>query len=93
MIVDVIDEINQQNLFVYNLNINPAAEKSDKNKELIETVMHSMEIAITQGIAIIAGGDWNNQSSKIRKLISKYGIKNSKVGLTRPGGKKSRLIY
>ena len=47
-----------------------------------------MEIAITQGTAIIAGGDWNNQTSKIRKLTTKYGIKNSEVGSKRPRGKK-----
>ena len=57
MIVDVIDDIDQQNLLVYILNINPTAEKSDKNKELIDIVKHAMDIAITQGTAIIAGGD------------------------------------
>ena len=88
MIVDVIGEIDQQNLLVYNLNINPTAEKSDQNKELIDTVKHAMEIAITQGTAIIAGGDWNSQTSKIRKLTTKYGIKYSEVGLTRPRCKK-----
>ena len=47
-----------------------------------------MEIAITQGTAIIVGGDWNNQTSKIRKMTTKFGLKNSEVGSTRPRGKK-----
>ena len=79
MIVDVIDEIDQQNLLVCNLYINPTTEKSYKNKELIYTVKHAMEIVITQRTVIIVGGDWNNQTSKIRKLTIKYGIKTLKL--------------
>ena len=51
-----------------------------------------MEIAITQGTAIIAGGDWNSQTSKIKKLTTKYRIKNSEVRLTRPRGKNEIYI-
>ena len=92
MIVDVIEEINQQDLLVCNLYTNPTTEKSYKNKELIDTVKHVMEIAITQRTTIIVGGDWNNQTSKIRRLTTKYGLKNSEVESTRHRGKKENDI-